>query len=250
MRRAILVALALALALPAAAVPAAQAARPPSAGEHAQLVAGAQLYAHLLQQSGPAKGLKGRFTAFKVSTSAPGYGFGGVTFSGPNTTLETLGLLLQRSGTFWGVVDEGCCDSYGCQAATRPIYKDWLGVGLPSICPSPRLRTAAQATISIPKVAPAVRQPATFALTRGGSLVLSDLHWSGWGQPIASATGTFTAGKKGGVPVKVNAVGLAFAGSGHYTYLEWEYAGGARVDGYPKGRYAIWLARAGALPVS
>src|SRR4051794_12792136 len=122
--------LVLAVLLLLVAAAAAQASRAPSAGEHAQLVAGARLYEHLLQQSGPAKGLKGRFTAFRVSTAAPGYGFGGVTFSGPNTTLETLGLLFQRSGSFWAVVDTGCCDSYGCQAAARSVYRDWLGLGL------------------------------------------------------------------------------------------------------------------------
>jgi hypothetical protein len=233
-----------------AAVPAAQASRTPSAGEHAQLVAGARLYAHLLQQSGPAKGLEGRFIAFKVSTAAPGYGFGGVSFSGPNRTLETLGLLLQRSGSFWGVVDTGCCDSYGCQSASRPVYRDWLGIGLPSICPSPRLRAAPGATISIPNVAAAATKPASVDLTRGGSLALDELHWSTWGRPLATATGTLTAGKKGGVPVRVHAVGLTFdGGQPRYAYLEWEYAGGDRADGYPKARYAIWLGRAGAVPV-
>src|ERR1700745_3137954 len=41
------------LALLLVAVPAAQASRGPSATEHAQLLAGAQLYAHLIQQDGP-----------------------------------------------------------------------------------------------------------------------------------------------------------------------------------------------------
>ncbi len=60
----------------------------------------------------------------------------------------------------------------------------------------------------------------------------------------------FTAGQKGAVPVVVHAVGLGFEGTGRYTYLEWEYAGGARADGYPKARYAIWLGRDGAVPTA
>jgi hypothetical protein len=241
----------IALALLAALVPVAQASRTPSANEHKQLLAGAQLYAHLLQQTEPAKGLKGTFSAFKVSTAAPGYGFSGVTFSGANTTLETLGLLFQRHGSFWGVVDAGCCDSYGCQSASKPVYQDWLGIGLPSICSSPRLRSAPGATMAIPKVAAAVAKPDRFPLTRGGSLALSDLEWTGWGTPMASATGTLTAGKKGGVPVVVHAVGLTFPrGHARYTYLEWEYPGGQRLDGYPKARYAVWLDRPGTGVVS
>src|ERR1700750_159139 len=143
-----------------ALVPAAGAARRPTAGEHAQLVAGATLYAHLIAQTPPARALTARFSGYKVSTAGPGYAFGGVTFSGKGTTLETLGLLLQRSGSFWGVVDGGCCDAYVCQSAVEPVYRDWLGTGQTSICPGPRERHAPAATASIPGVATGLVHPA------------------------------------------------------------------------------------------
>src|SRR3954447_11354018 len=118
------------LAVLLVAVPAAQASRAPTSKEHAQLLAGAQLYAHLIQQDGPAKGLTGKFSAFNVSTAASGYGWTGVTFENPGTTLETLGLLLQRStGSFWGVVDEGCCDAFGWNRAGQAVYQQWIGGG-------------------------------------------------------------------------------------------------------------------------
>jgi hypothetical protein len=244
----------LALAVLAVIAPAASATRAPSPAEHSQLLASAKLYADLVQQATPtAKGLTGKYTAFKMSTAAPGYGFGGVTFTGPNTTLETLGLLLQHAdGAFWGVVDEGCCDSYGCQSAVKPVYKDWLGIGLPSICPHARKHLDATATAAIPGVTGKLRKPATFALAKGGALVLHDLSWTGWGTPLATATGTLSTGAKGDAKVRVHVVGLTFTGGhGSYNYVEWEYAGGGgRLDGYPKPRYAMWLSRAGATLVS
>jgi hypothetical protein len=105
--------------------------------------------------------------------------------------------------------------------------------------------------MAIPKVAAAVAKPDRFALTKGGSLALSDLTWTGWGRPMASATGTLTAAKKGGVPVVVHVVGLTFPrGKARYTYRVWEYEGRVRPDGYPKDRYAVWLDRPGTGAVS